>query len=138
MKLASRMRIGLGSSALAMFVIGAIGMERTFASYGRIDAPIFAIYALMSLFFVGLSIGMAIQAVNIKKIIVVRRLSKPKVPKSTVTVTKDGAKKLNYWVESNKMWSPGKFTQMELSYEIKEKPNGSNGIGGNQGSGKDD
>lgn len=137
MKLTSRMQIGLGSSALAMFVIGAIGMERTFAAYGRIDAPIFAIYALVSLLFLGLSVGMAIQTVNIKKIIVAKRLQKPKITERTVT--QDGIDALKYWaVNSNKLSFPGKFTQPGISYEIKEKPNGSNDIGGNQGSGKDD
>ncbi len=136
MKLARKMQLALGSAALAMLVIGVIGMERTFVSYGRIDAPIFAIYALVSLFFMSLSIGIAIQAVKIEKVVVMRKPPKPKGPESVIT-TQDGVKS-NCWIPPSKMSFPGKLTPMGISYEIKEKPNGSNGTGSYEGSGKDD
>lgn len=68
-KLQSRIRISSAAASGGLISIGAIGLERTFASYGIINATPFALYLAAALMFLLLGIVLGIQVIRMNRVL---------------------------------------------------------------------
>lgn len=68
-KLQSRMRISSAAASGGLISIGAIGLERTFTSYGVINVTPFALYLAAALMFLLLGIVLGIQVIRMNQVL---------------------------------------------------------------------
>ncbi len=73
-------------AAMGLIAIGLIGMERTFACYGRIDVALFGAYIVASTLFIVIGAGLGFQSIYVMRnyvLVSIRGLPKPPVPKQS-------------------------------------------------------